>query len=202
MIIDLNKIVNYKDSLYWFIIKWIHTLNNYTICHMKGIDIGNKCTFYGKTKFKRLSYNSVIKIGNYCTFRSMKTSNLIGVNRPCIISTLTDNCRLEIGDYCGLSGTVISCFKEIKLGQRVRCGSNTLITDSDWHLDDPRSGEPKAIYIEDNVWLGVNVIVLKGVRIGANSVIGAGSVVTNDIPENVIAAGNPCRIIKQLKIYC
>lgn len=197
---NINKILNLKDSLYWRIIKWIYTFNVYSICSMKGIKIGDKCTFYGKTILKKLNNSSKITIGSYCTFRSMKSSNLIGLNRPCIISTLSDNSSLEIGNYCGFSGTVIGCFKEIKLGQRVRCGANTLITDSDWHLDDPRSGEPKAIIIEDNVWLGVNVIVLKGVRIGANSVIGAGSVVVNDIPENVIAAGNPCRVIKQLTI--
>ena len=53
--------------------------------------------------------------------------------------------------------------------------------------------------VEENVWLGVNVIVLKGVRIGKNTVIGANSVVTKNIPANVIAAGNPCKILSNLK---
>ncbi|GAO31958.1 galactoside O-acetyltransferase [Geofilum rubicundum JCM 15548] len=80
----------------------------------------------------------------------------------------------------------------------MKCGANTLITDSDWHLEDARTGKPQPIVIEDNVWLGVNVTVLKGVRIGANSVIGAHSLVVKDIPANVIAAGNPCKVIKAL----
>ncbi|WP_219724535.1 DapH/DapD/GlmU-related protein [Halomonas urumqiensis] len=58
------------------------------------------------------------------------------------------------------------------------------------------AGEP--ITIEDNVWLGGGVIVLAGVTIGENSVIGAGAVVTKDIPANVVAVGNPARVIKAL----
>jgi len=57
----------------------------------------------------------------------------------------------------------------------------------------------KSVIIEDDIWLGYGVIVLKGVTIGRNSFIGAGSVVSKDIPANVIAAGNPCKVIKLLK---
>jgi len=58
---------------------------------------------------------------------------------------------------------------------------------------------PKDVNIGDNVWLGINVIVLKGVTIGEHTIIGANSVVTRDIPANVIAAGNPCKILSNLK---
>jgi maltose O-acetyltransferase len=64
-------------------------------------------------------------------------------------------------------------------------------------MDDTRVGSAKPILIEENVWLGYGAIVLKGVTIGKNSIIGAGSVVTTNIPANCIAAGNPCRVIKQ-----
>ena len=100
--------------------------------------------------------------------------------------------------YCGFSGTVIGAFLNVKLGKNVRCGANTLITDSDWHTDDYRTGENKEVIIDDNVWLGYGVKVLKGVHIGKNSLIGANSVVTRDIPANVIAAGNPCKVIKSI----
>lgn len=50
----------------------------------------------------------------------------------------------------------------------------------------------------NNVWIGANVMILKGVHIGRNSLVGAGSVVTKDIPANVVAAGNPCKVIREL----
>ena len=170
----------------------------YLFCKCSGIRIGQGCTFYGKSKFKKLTAVSQFVIGDNTCFRSGSTTNLIGVNRPCILSVLTNEASLTIGNNCGFSGTVIGCFAKIIIGDNVRCGANTLITDSDWHPEDERSGKAAPIYIEDNVWLGVNTVVLKGVRIGKNSVIGAGSVVTKDIPENVIAAGNPCKVIRSL----
>ena len=78
-------------------------------------------------------------------------------------------------------------------------GANSTITDGDWHPDDPRSQAAKPIIIGDNVWLGINVTVLKGVTIGNGSLIGAGSVVTRSIPPNVMAAGNPCKVLRNLK---
>jgi len=164
-----------------------------------GVTLGRDAHFSGKCYFKRYP-GTKITIGNNCTFLSKATANLIGINRPCIISTNHSGhmATIEIGDHCGFSGTVIGAFKSIKLGNNVRCGANTLITDADWHLDDPRSGEPREVVIEDNVWLGVNSVVLKGVTIGANTVIGANSVVTKNIPANVIAGGNPCKVIREL----
>lgn len=165
---------------------------------LRGVDFGGGSRFIGKTYFKKGRNNKII-IGTGCTFLSKANSNLIGINRPCIISSIGEQGSvLSIGDNCGFSGTVIGCFSQITIGNNVKCGANTLITDSDWHPEDPRSSVPKPILIEDNVWLGVNVIVLKGVTIGENSVIGAGSVVTKDIPANVIAAGNPCKVIRAI----
>lgn len=160
--------------------------------------MGKNNTFDGKCHFKRFP-KSVFTIGDNCTFLSGHTSNLIGINRPCIISTVTETAVLEIGSNCGFSGTVIGAFSKIKIGDNVRCGANTLITDSDWHPEDTRVGPPNPVTIGNNVWLGVNVIVLKGVEIGENTVIGANSVVTKNIPANVIAAGNPCKEIAKLK---
>lgn len=75
------------------------------------------------------------------------------------------------------------------------------INDCDWHGLYNRTRPfrcTKAVTLGDNVWLGARSIVCKGVVIGDNSVIGAGSVVTTDIPENVVAAGNPARVVKHL----
>ncbi|GAB2830727.1 acyltransferase [Ferruginibacter profundus] len=162
-----------------------------------GVKTGSNTRFDGKCYFKRYP-GSAISIGNDCEFLSRHNSNLIGIDRPCMVSTLTDVARLEIGNNVGFSGTVIGAFSVIKIGDNVRCGANTLITDSDWHPGDPRIGDAKPVTIGNNVWLGINVVVLKGVEIGENTIIGANSLVTKNIPANVIAAGNPCREIAKL----
>lgn len=164
-----------------------------------GVRLNSNTRFYGKCFFKRFP-KSTINIGSNCEFLSSANSNLIGINRPCMVSTLTETASIQIGDNCGFSGTVIGAFTSIKIGNNVRCGANTLITDSDWHPDDPRVGASKEVVIGDNVWLGLNAVVLKGVEIGANSVIGANSLVTKNIPANVIAAGNPCKEIAKLTL--
>jgi acetyltransferase-like isoleucine patch superfamily enzyme len=175
----------------------ITTICMHIYCKLIGVELSNHNSFYGLTTFLRIP-DTIIRIGINCRFRSKPSSNLIGINHRCIIATHSKNAKIIIGDNCGFSGTVIGSFTEIIIGDNVLCGANTLITDSDWHLNDPRSGEPKAVSICDNVWLGYGAIVLKGVTIGENSVIGAGSVVVKNIPPNVIAAGNPCKVIKKL----
>ena len=89
---------------------------------------------------------------------------------------------------------------KIIIGNKVRVGANVTIMDGDAHQDDPRSGDNKPVIIADGVWIGANVFILKGVSIGKNSVIGAGSVVTRNIPPDVVAAGNPCKVIMNLNV--
>jgi len=195
---DLAQIVHYIDLLKTILSRRYYTLLTiikYSI--YPNLIFGKKTSFIGFPKFRNKPGGRII-IGDYCSFLSKPKSNYIGINRPCIISTQTSLAEVIIGNNCGFSGTVIGAFKRIELQANVRCGANTMITDSDWHTDDPRSGKCKPIVIENNVWLGEGVRVLKGVTIGKNTVIGAGSVVTKSIPANVIAAGNPCRVLKEL----
>lgn len=180
------------------IVSSISTIHNHLNCFFKGIEVDKSVRFTGRTYFFRFPTSKII-VGKKCKFNSTKTINLIGTNRKCILSTNLPEAVLKIGDNCGFSGTVIGCYKSIELGKNIKCGANTLITDSDWHLEDYRSGELKGVKIGDNVWLGVNSVVLKGVEIGENSVIGANSVVTKSIPPNVVAAGNPCKILRSLE---
>lgn len=162
-----------------------------------GIRIGQGCYFLGLTRFKRHP-GSHITIGSKCRFNSLPASNWIGVNRPCLLSTLTEGAHLSIGEGCGFSGTVIACAERITIGNNVRCGANTLINDTDWHSDDSRIGQDKPVEIGDNVWLGVNVTVLKGVTIGEDTIVGAGSIVTKSLPAGVVAAGVPARVIRTI----
>lgn len=163
------------------------------------VDMGQNVVFYGLTYFKRLPGSS-IAIGKNCTFLSKKTSNKVGLYCPCMLSTAARGAQLIIGNNCGFSGTRIWSAMKITIGNNVRCGANTLIMDTDAHTDDSRAGQNEPVVIDDGVWLGMNVTVLKGVHIGKGSVIGAGSIVTKDIPVGVLAAGIPCKVIKELSV--
>ncbi len=110
--------------------------------------------------------------------------------------------EIVIGDYALISpGTRISAAQSIRIGDNCMIAANAYISDSDWHGIYNRIRPfrcTKPVVLANNVWLGERVIVNKGVTIGENSVIGAGSVVTKNIPANSIAAGNPARVIKTI----
>ena len=112
------------------------------------------------------------------------------------------NGTIRIGDNVLLTpGLQIVSAGSVEIGDNVMVASRVYISDSDWHeiydrLDTP--GPVAAIQLEENVWLGEGCKICKGVTIGRNSVIGAGAVVTSDIPANVVAAGNPAREIRKL----
>ncbi|GAB6096931.1 hypothetical protein JCM14469_31840 [Desulfatiferula olefinivorans] len=109
---------------------------------------------------------------------------------------------IEIGDYCLICpGVRIAAAERISIGDSCMLASGAYLTDSDWHDIYDRSmpvGKSAPIILEENVWIGDSVIVCKGVTIGKNSIIGAGSVVVSDIPENTIAVGNPARVVRHL----
>jgi acetyltransferase-like isoleucine patch superfamily enzyme len=191
------------DSLLSLARSSIHTCVARTLARWWGIEIGERCRCYGLPLFRRLP-GSTIRIGHNCQFRSSKWSNLAGINRPCVISTLEHNATIEIGDNCGFSGTIVACASSISIGNGVMCGANVTISDTDWHAIDSqdrqagRPGKVAPVVIGDDVWLGMNVIVLKGVEIGSQTVVGAGSIVTRSLPAGVIAAGQPAVAIRQL----
>lgn len=111
---------------------------------------------------------------------------------------------LEIGDRVLINhGCSIGATKLVRIGARCNLGSQSIIIDNAFHELDPerRDQQPESapVILEDNVWLAARVIVLPGVTIGKNSVIGAGSVVTKSIPPDVVAAGVPAKIIRPLR---
>ncbi len=109
---------------------------------------------------------------------------------------------IEIGDHCLLSpGVRLDSACSIQIGANSMVASNVYITDADWHDLYDRAkpiGTTRPVVLAENVWIGFGSIVCKGARIGANSIIGAGSVVTGEIPANVIAAGNPAKVLRAL----
>lgn len=112
-------------------------------------------------------------------------------------------CNIEIGEnfYANYNLVILDCAK-VAIGDNVLIGPNVGIytaghplhfelRNEEWEFACP-------ITIEDNVWIGGNVVLNPGVTVGRNSVVGSGSVVTKDIPANVVAAGNPCRVIREI----
>jgi maltose O-acetyltransferase len=99
-------------------------------------------------------------------------------------------------------GAVFLDCAEIRIGDEVQFGPNVQLLTATHPLDAPTRRQgweyAKPISIESGAWLGGGAIVLPGVSIGENAVIGAGSVVTRDIPANVLAVGNPCRVVREL----
>ena len=108
--------------------------------------------------------------------------------------------RISIGDHSFINyGTSISAYREVKIGRHCLLGHHILIVDRNEHGVEQRevAPSPKQVVIEDHVWVGSRVIVLPGISVGHHSVIGAGSVVTEDIPANCLAVGNPARIVRR-----
>jgi acetyltransferase-like isoleucine patch superfamily enzyme len=107
-----------------------------------------------------------------------------------------------IGNHVLISpGVRISAANSIRISDSCMIASNAYITDSDWHGIYDRSMPPcgtDCVVLEENVWIGDSAIICKNVTIGKNSIIGAGAVVTSDIPANVVAAGNPAKIVRHL----
>jgi acetyltransferase-like isoleucine patch superfamily enzyme len=133
--------------------------------------------------------------------------------------SIGENGQCTIGDFTLLNGALIMAEEKIDIGSHCLISWNVGIADSDFHPLDPaqrlvdaqalapyfkdRPPRPKLrtapVKISDNVWIGMNAVILKGVTIGENCVVAAGSVVTKSVPPNTVVAGNPAVAVKQFK---
>ena len=112
-----------------------------------------------------------------------------------------ENARLEIDNAFLNRDSKIYCTNHIKIGKDVAVSEGVIIRDSDIHTiingDKSVQNNTEPIIINNHVWIGMNATILKGVTIGEGSIVGACSVVTKDVPPNVIVAGNPAKIIRE-----
>ena len=170
----------------------------------KGVEVGKNIILKGKPKIYKFSGN--IKIGDNVTILSNDFRYHSSLYKPTRLMTDTNpNAAIEIGDNSRINGVSIHATKKISIGKNCLIAANVTILDSDGHgtgIDERAFVNPVSlpVIIEDNVWIGINSIILKGVKIGENSVVGAGSVVSNNVPPNSIVAGNPAKVVKTLTI--
>lgn len=170
------------------------------IVNIRGVRTGKNVIFNGVPLIRRFP-NSSISIGDNCNLNSARRSLLVGLLRRCTFVTLTEDAMIVLGKNVGISGGLIVAASKIEIGDNVLIGANCSIFDNDVHPADPKERRrydnipTRPVIIEDNVFIGANSFLLKGITVGRNSIIGANSVVISSIPANSIAIGNPCKVV-------
>jgi len=183
---------------------------NKFLFRLKGVTFGKNMCILGKIN---VLGSGKITIGDNFMMTNGHTINPISSNMQGVFYTESGGV-INICDNVGMSSTRMWIRNRLNIGNNVNIGACVLLIDTDSHQMDYRMRRRDAsthfskeelqdninsapIIIEDDVWIGAHCIVLKGVTIGARSIIGAGSIVTKSIPADCVAAGNPCRVIKK-----
>lgn len=135
---------------------------------------------------------------------------ILGINRKVswpvhFTSYVTGIGNIKFGKKCSPGsniGQYIQANGKIEMGDNVLMGPGSKIISANHDFSDfTKHLESETVRIGSNVWIGADAIILPGVTIGDNVVIGAGSIVTKDIPSDTIAAGNPCKVLKEKSAY-
>lgn len=142
-------------------------------------------------------FGGPITIGDYATFIATSDKKI----RLSVWPEETGQGGITIGRYALVCpGVRISSAREIIIHDNCMLANGAYITDADWHgiYNRVSFGRAEPVCLKKNVWIGDSAIVCKGVTIGENSIIGAGAIVVDSIPDNCIAAGNPATVVKRL----
>lgn len=194
----LIKLFNLPTTLR---IKLYPRINRMTL-KAHGVVFGRNLQIPGKVSW--LLGGARISIGDNFYFSSGDAVNPMTSNLQGAVY-VEPGAELSIGNNVGMSSTRIWVHDSVAIGDNVKIGACVLVTDTDAHPMDymarrtSNEGTKSApIVIEDDVWVGAHSIILKGVTIDARNIIGAGSVVTKNIPPDCVAGGNPCKVIKKI----
>lgn len=152
-----------------------------------------------------LIYDNLCEIGDNVYIRSQSRGYHAGMPFSSAIFIDVKGAEVKIGNETRINGCYIHAQKKITIGSRCVIASGVQIIDSNGHIlnsADRTKGRdtPKEIVIGDNVWIGLNSIILKGTVIGENSVVGAASVVKGVFPPNSLISGNPAQLIRVIEI--
>ena len=177
------------------VIKLIYSIKAF-IYRIKGIQIGKKTFISGFPWFYRKKGSKIV-IGDRVTLHSKRRYNTLITNQVSI-STITPEAVVELHENCGLSGCKIVCANKVSIGKYTMIGPDIVIYDCKQHEYDENVGwlgckkvTGKPIIIGERCFIGMRCIILKGVTIGDNCVISAGTIITQDVPAGHLAKGNP-----------
>ena len=170
-----------------------------------GVAWGRDWRIFGRPILQR-HRRSQINVGDGLSLRSWPRSNPLAPTAPVVLSTRRADAELTIGDDCGFTGTTLVAADRVVIGDRVLVGGNASIVDFDFHPLTPEAraeninaGTAAPIVIEDDVFVGGDALILKGVTVGEGAVVGAGSVVTQDVSPRTVVAGNPATVVRTLE---
>jgi acetyltransferase-like isoleucine patch superfamily enzyme len=171
---------------------------------LHGISWGRRWRIFGMPIIQR-HRKSRIELGDGLYMRSWSRSNPLTPNHRTVLSTRRARAVITVGKDCGFTGATIVADQKVQIGDRVQVGANAVIVDTNFHpitpegrRDNMHAGASAPVIIEDDVFIGMQSIILKGVTVGVGSVVGAGSVVARDVPSRSVVIGNPAQVVKKL----
>lgn len=192
----LRQLSQRVQSSGWRVGEWFWKFE----ARLRGVELGPEVRFRGRPCLARAPGSRIV-LERGVHLNSSLRSNPLGCSRPATLRTLWAGAEIHMGAGSGLSAAVLCAARSIRIGEGTLIGAEVMILDTDFHVPGPHGSwelagpeHARAVWVGRNVFIGTRAIVLKGVRIGDGAVIGAGAVVTRDVPPYHIAVGNPVMV--------
>ena len=183
--------------------RWRSSLSRFWIleARLKGVQVGRGVIMMGRPLIS-VAKGSRFQLGDQVRINNSLRANPLGCFQPSVLRTLCPEAELILETNTGISGCVLCAARSIRIGEGTIIGSGALLIDNDFHQPSGQWGWCNApevgarpIRVGRGAFIGARAIVLKGVTIGDRAVVGAGAVVTQDVPSSCLAVGNPARIL-------
>ena len=167
---------------------------------LRGVELGQGVILNGRPYFQRVAGARIV-LGDHICLNTSLRSNPIGCSRPVSLVTMRSGAEIILGKNVGLSSTAVCAAVRVEIGEGTFVGADSYIFDNDfhspfgeWSWGPPAADNPKPVIIGRGVFIGARATILKGVTIGDRAIVGAGAVVTKDVPARHIAVGNPAGV--------